>query len=51
LNVIILIGIINVFQEMKSGRYDEEALEERLNSRGLMNRFFGRLTRTVTKPV
>jgi high-affinity nickel-transport protein len=51
LNVIILIGIINVFQEMKSGRYDEEALEERLNSRGLMNRFFGRLTKTVTKPV
>ena len=50
LNVIILIGIIKVFREMKSGRYDEETLEEQLDSRGLMNRFFGRLTKTVTKP-
>ena len=35
---------------MKSGSYDEQALEEQLNNRGLMNRFLGRLTRTVTKP-
>ena len=51
LNVCILIGIIDVFRGMKSGRYDEETLEEQLNSRGLMNRFFSRLTATVTKPV
>jgi high-affinity nickel-transport protein len=51
LNVVILIGIVNVFREMKSGRYDEDALEEQLNSRGLMNRFFGRLTKTVSRPV
>jgi len=51
LNVVILIGIIKVFREMKSGRYDEEALEEQLNNRGFMNRFFGGLTRTVTRPV
>jgi nickel/cobalt transporter (NiCoT) family protein len=50
LNVVILAGIIKVFREMKSGRYDEAALEQQLNSRGLMNRFFGRLTRTITKP-
>ena len=50
LNVVILAGIIKVFREMRSGRYDEAALEDQLNSRGLMNRFFGRLTKTITKP-
>jgi len=50
LNVVILFGIVKVFREMKTGRYDEEALEEQLNSRGFMNRFFGGLTRTITKP-
>jgi nickel/cobalt transporter (NiCoT) family protein len=50
LNVVILVGIIKVFREMKSGRFDEAALEEQLNSRGLMNRFFGRLTKAVSKP-
>jgi high-affinity nickel-transport protein len=50
LNVVILLGILKVFREMKSGRYDEAALEEQLQQRGLMNRFLGRLTRSVTKP-
>jgi high-affinity nickel-transport protein len=50
LNVVILLGIIKVFREMKSGRYDEQELERQLDSRGLMNRFFGRLTKTVTEP-
>ena len=50
LNIVILFGIIRVFREMKTGRYDEAALERQLDSRGLMNRFFGRLTKTVTKP-
>ncbi len=50
LNVVILVGIIKVFREMKSGRFDEAALEKQLQNRGLMNRFLGRLTRAVTKP-
>jgi high-affinity nickel-transport protein len=50
LNVVILIGIIKVFREMRSGRYDERELERRLDSRGLMNRFFGRLTKRVSEP-
>jgi high-affinity nickel-transport protein len=50
LNVIILLGIIKVFREMKSGIYDEEALEQQLNRRGFMNRFLGGLTKTITKP-
>jgi high-affinity nickel-transport protein len=50
INIVILLGIIRVFREMKTGRYDEAALERQLNSRGFMNRFFGRLTQTVSRP-
>jgi nickel/cobalt transporter (NiCoT) family protein len=50
LNVVILWEIVKVFIEMRTGRYNEAQLEHRLNSRGLMNRFFGRFSRTVTKP-
>ncbi len=50
LNLVILIGILRVFREMKDGRYDEPALELQLNNRGLMNRVLGRLTKAVTKP-
>ncbi len=50
LNVVILIGIVKVFREMKTGQYNEEQLEDQLRKRGFMNRFFGRLTRTITKP-
>jgi high-affinity nickel-transport protein len=50
LNVVILVGIIRVFRQMKGGVYDEQALEEHLNNRGLMNRYLGRLTKTVTRP-
>jgi high-affinity nickel-transport protein len=50
LNVVILFGIVKVFRQMKHGVYDEAALEEQLNNRGLMNRYLGRLTKTVKKP-
>jgi nickel/cobalt transporter (NiCoT) family protein len=50
LNVAILIGIVRVFRDMRRGRYDEVELEHKLNSRGLMNRLFGRLTKTVNEP-
>ena len=50
LNILILIGILKVFRQMKSGRYDEAELERQLDSRGLMNRFFGRITKAVNKP-
>lgn len=35
---------------MRNGRFDDVALENQLNNRGLMNRIFGRVTRVVTKP-
>jgi high-affinity nickel-transport protein len=50
LNVVVLLGILRVFREMRGGHYDEATLEAQLNARGFMNRFFGRFTRTVTKP-
>jgi nickel/cobalt transporter (NiCoT) family protein len=50
LNVVILLGIVKVFREMRTGSYDEQALEAHLNNRGLMNRFLGRVTRRIEKP-
>jgi nickel/cobalt transporter (NiCoT) family protein len=41
LNLIVLLSIIKVFREMRTGRYSDEELERQLDSRGLMNRFFG----------
>jgi nickel/cobalt transporter (NiCoT) family protein len=49
LNLIVLVGILRVFGDMRRGRYDEAELERQLNTRGLMNRFYGRFTRTITK--
>jgi len=50
LNLLVLIDILRIFREMKSGRYDKERLEERLLDRGFMNRFFiGKLFRFVSK--
>jgi high-affinity nickel-transport protein len=50
INVVILIGIVRVFRQMRTGQYNEQQLDEQLNKRGFMNRFLGRLTKTVTKP-
>jgi high-affinity nickel-transport protein len=50
LNLVILLGIVKVFREMRSGRYDEAQLESHLASRGFMNRFLGRWTRAITAP-
>jgi nickel/cobalt transporter (NiCoT) family protein len=47
LNVVILVSIVRVFREMRQGRYNDEELEEQLNKRGLMNRFFGKLARRI----
>jgi len=47
LNLAVLLGIIRVFREMREGRYDDDALERRLNDRGLLFRFFGPLARSI----
>jgi high-affinity nickel-transport protein len=45
-----LVSILRIFRKMRQGEYDKEELEEQLGSRGFMNRFFGRFTRTVKQP-
>jgi nickel/cobalt transporter (NiCoT) family protein len=50
LNLVVLLDIVRIFREMKSGSYDEARLEERLLDRGFMNRFFiGRAANRVRK--
>ncbi len=50
LNLVVLVGILRVFREMRRGRFDEAELERQLNSRGLMNRVYGRFARMVRRP-
>jgi high-affinity nickel-transport protein len=50
LNLLVLMDIVRIFRDMKTGRYDREKLEARLLDRGFMNRFFiGRLANRVKK--
>ena len=50
LNLVVLVGIVRVFRDMRRGAFSEDELEDLLQSRGLMNRFLGRFTRAVRKP-
>jgi high-affinity nickel-transport protein len=47
LNVIVLVGILRVFRDMRRGRYDEEELERQLDNRGFLMRFFGPIARRI----
>jgi nickel/cobalt transporter (NiCoT) family protein len=49
INLIILVEIVRIFREMRTGRYDEQRLEDQLQNRGFMFRFFGPLFRLVTR--
>jgi high-affinity nickel-transport protein len=48
LNLIVLAGIFKVFRQMRQGTYNEVQLEQQLQSRGLMYRFFGRFMRSIS---
>ncbi len=50
LNIVILVSIVKIFAGMRKGEYDEETLEQQLNSRGFMNRFFGKRLNAVKEP-
>jgi high-affinity nickel-transport protein len=49
LNLVVLLGIIKVFRQMRTGVYNELQLDEQLNKRGFMNRILGGLTKSVGK--
>ncbi len=50
LNVVILVSILRVFMDLRRGKYNDDELEEQLQKRGLMNRFFGPLARRIDTP-
>jgi high-affinity nickel-transport protein len=48
LNLAVLVDVVRMFRDLKTGSYDRERLEARLLDRGFMNRFFiGRFARLV----
>jgi high-affinity nickel-transport protein len=51
LNLVILRSILQIFRSMRRGTYDEAELERQLNSRGLMMRVLGPLSRRVDSGV
>ncbi len=50
INLMVLVGIVKVFRDMRRGAFDEATLEQQLNNRGLINRLLGGVTKAVTKP-
>lgn len=50
INIFVLVGILKVFREMRSGSYNEAELEDQLNKLGFMNRIFGGLMKSITRP-
>jgi high-affinity nickel-transport protein len=50
LNLAVLVGILRIFRRMRHGALGEQELERELQSRGLLNRLYGRATRGITKP-
>ncbi len=50
LNLVILVGIVRLFVEMRRGRFDDSELEKHLNARGFMMRFFGPIARSIDAP-
>ncbi len=49
-NLVVLAGILRVFRDMRRGRFNEKTLEAHLNERGLLNRVFGKLMRSIRRP-
>jgi len=47
LNVVVLVGILRVFRDMRNGLYDEDELERQLDNRGFLMRFFGPIARRI----
>jgi nickel/cobalt transporter (NiCoT) family protein len=50
LNLVILVGILRVFRRLRRGEFDESALEDQLNKRGLVNRLLPGATKAIRSP-
>jgi len=49
-NVVIVLEIYRIFCRLRDGKLDESGLEESLNKRGFMNRYFGKFYSAVSSP-
>lgn len=49
-NLIVAIEIYRIFQRLKRGNLNEAELEQQLQQRGFMYRYFGRLFRVIERP-
>ncbi len=47
LNLVVLVSLVRLYREMRSGRFDDAELERQLQKRGLMNRLLGRTVRRI----
>jgi len=50
INAVIVIGIYKIFQTLKQGKLNQEQLDNLLENRGFMNRFFRPLFKFISKP-
>jgi nickel/cobalt transporter (NiCoT) family protein len=50
INLLIFFEVYRIFQKLRAGELDQQKLEETLNSRGFMNRYFGFLFKFVNEP-
>ena len=50
INAVIVIGIYKIFQTLKQGKLNQEELDNLLENRGFMNRFFRPLFKVINKP-
>ena len=46
-NLVVLVSIVKLYRQMRSGRYDAAELERQLDKRGLMNRLLGGYARHI----
>lgn len=49
-NVVIVVGVYQVFKKMREGKLDQKQLDELMEKRGFMNRYFHRLFKVVNEP-
>ena len=50
INLVIVFEVYRIFRGLRERRFTEQELEDQLNRRGFMNRYFGRLFRVVETP-
>jgi nickel/cobalt transporter (NiCoT) family protein len=50
LNIVVLVGIVRVFRDMRAGKFDDAELERHLNNRGFMNRLLGGYAKKIDAP-